>query len=368
MRDYRISRVLPQSPKPSNLDFAFMSETNSPAPGTVDQYPHKGKGIAYAAGAFGWWAFIVPSYFKLLSVHHANPLEILAQRILFGIPILLLMLFLSKQMGVFVKAATSWASLKVLIPSTILIAINWYFFIYAVSTDRLSHASLGYYINPLFSIALGFLFLGERPRPVQWGAIALAGTAVIVMAYAELSYTVPMITNELGELVPDPTAPESKGFPWLSLLLPASFGTYGLLRKQANVGPSVGLTFEMLLLLPLCIGLVIWLGSSDKSIFFASETPDWVSWVMLLGGIVTIVPLICFTNAVRLLPLSTVGLLQYTAPTGQLLLSAVFFGETFTPLKFSAFAIIWLAVGIYSWDMIRGHRASRAAIKTEMLE
>jgi chloramphenicol-sensitive protein RarD len=338
-----------------------------PPPQLDEQYPDKGKGIMYAAGAFGWWAFIVPSYFKLLSVHDANPFEILAQRVLFGIPIMIVILALSRQMGAFTKASMSWASLKILVPSTGLIAINWFFFIYAVSTDRLSHASLGYYINPLFSIALGYLFLGERPRPVQWGAIGLAATAVIVMAYAELSYTVPLITNEIGELIPDPNAPESKGFPWLSLLLPASFGLYGLLRKQANVGPSVGLTFEMLLLLPVCVGLVIWLSRKDAGILFAADTELWISLLMLLGGIVTIVPLICFTTAVRLLPLSTVGLLQYTAPTGQLLLSAVFFGEHFSPLKFAAFAIIWVAVGIYSWDMIRGHREAKAA-QTELLE
>ena len=318
-------------------------------PNPDEQYPHKGKGMLYASGAFGWWAFVVPSYFKLLSVHHANPLEILAQRVLFGIPIMLLVLAMRKQLGALLKAATSWASLKVLIPSTGLIAINWYFFIYAVSTERLSHASLGYYINPLFSIALGYLFLGERPRPIQWGSIALAGTAVIVMAYAELS------------------ASESKGFPWLSLLLPASFGLYGLLRKQAKVGPSVGLSFEMMLMLPLCAGLMIWLSRTDQGIFLAPGTAPWISWIMLLGGIVTIVPLICFTNAVRLLPLSTVGLMQYSAPTGQLLLSVVFFDENFTPLKFAAFAIIWVAVGIYTWDMIRGHRQARAA-QTELLE
>ena len=160
---------------------------------------------------------------------------------------------------------------------------------------------------------------------------------------------------------------DSKGFPWLSILLPASFGTYGLLRKQAKVGPSVGLTFEMMLLLPVCVGLVIWLGRTGDGIFLAPDTKLWVSMIMILGGIVTIVPLICFTNAVKLLPLSTVGLLQYTAPTGQLLLSVVFFNEHFTPLKFAAFAIIWVAVGIYSWDMIRGHREAKAA-KTELLE
>lgn len=346
---------------PQDLDLPRMSQAPAPSRPTtppsppadsltpVEAYPEKGKGIAYAAGAFGWWAFIVPSYFKLLTSHDADPFEVLAQRVVFGIPILLLMLAFTRQVGAFLKAATTWTSMRVLIPSTVLIAINWYFFIYAVGTDRLSHASLGYYINPLFSIALGFLFLGERPRPVQWGSIALACTAVIVMGYAELS------------------AEESKGLPWISVLLPASFGLYGLLRKKADVGASVGLTFEMLLMLPLCVGLIVWLNAQDKGIFFASQTPAWVSLVMLLGGVITIVPLICFTNAVKLLPLSTVGLLQYTAPTGQLLLSAVFFGEHFSPLKFAAFAIIWLAVGIYSWDMIRGHRQARAA-RTELLE
>lgn len=328
------------------LDFPLMPEIpNNP----TEQYPHKGKGISYAAGAFGWWAIVVPTYFKILSDHHANPLEILAQRILFGLPILLVMLAFSKQLGVFLKASITKTSLKVLIPSTVFIAINWYFFIYAVSTDRLSHASLGYYINPLFTIALGYLFLGERPRPVQWGAIIFAASAVVVMAIAEL------------------TAADSKGFPWLSILLPASFGMYGLLRKQANVGASVGLTFEMVLLTPLCVGLLIYLNANDAGVFLSPETPGWISLIMTFGGVVTIVPLICFTNAVRLLPLGTVGLLQYTAPTGQLLLSALFFGESFTPLKFAAFGIIWVAVGIYTWDMVRGHREAKLA-KTEMLE
>lgn len=340
-------------PHHSGLELTHMPDpaqsTVSPTPAPSVQYPHKGKGLTYAAGAFGWWAFIVPSFFKLLSSHNADPMEVLAQRVVFGLPILLIMLAFSKQMGVFLKAAMSWTSLKVLLPSTVFIGINWYFFIYAVSTDRLSHASLGYYLNPLVSITLGFLFLGERPRPIQWGAIALAASAVVVLAIAEL------------------TATESKGFPWISIVLPLSFGMYGLLRKQANVGASVGLTFEMMMLLPLCIGLIIYLHQSGQSVFLSDNTPMWLSAVMLLGGVVTIVPLICFTNAVRLLPLSTVGLLQYTAPTGQLVLAAVFFGEHFTPLKFAAFGVIWLAVAIYITDMLRGHRQARLA-QTELLE
>ncbi len=324
--------------------------TPEPAPPTLpEQYPHKGKGVAYASGAFGWWAVAIPVYFHVLTQHHADPLEIVAQRVLFGIPILLLMLALSRQVGVFLRAATTMTSLRVLLPSTALIGINWYVFIYAMATDRLSHASLGYYINPLVSIALGFLFLGERLRRVQWGAIALAGTAVLVLAVAEL------------------TGDGSHGLPWISVVLPVSFGLYGLLRKRADVGASVGLCFEMALLLPVCLGLVVWLRHSGRGIFFADGTEPWVSGLMLLSGVVTIVPLICFTHAVRLLPLSTVGLMQYATPTGHLLLSVLFFGERFTPLKFAAFGIIWLAVGIYTWDMLRGHRQARAA-RTELLE
>ncbi len=312
-------------------------------------YPHKAKGFAYAMGAFGWWAFFLPSYFKLLAHYNAPPLEAFAERILFGFPVLLVILALSKQLGEFRKALTTWHTLKYLVPSTGLIFFNWFFFIYAVATDRMSHAAMGYYINPLFSIALGFFFLSERMSRIQWIAVALAGVAVVVMGYAEL------------------TAANSLGFPWIALVLPTSFGFYGLLRKNVKVGATVGLTFEMMLLTPLGIGLMIWLAQKNTAIILHDSTPLWLVGVMLLGGIVTIIPMVCFTNAVRLLPLSTVGLLQYSAPTGQLLLSFIAFGESFTPLKFASFVIIWIAITIYSWDMLRGHREMKSA-KVEMLE
>jgi len=309
------------------------------------------RGYLFAAGAFGWWAFIVPSYFKLLSGHEALPLEILAQRVLFGLPLLIGILGARKKLGELVRAATRWRSLRVLVPSTALIAVNWFFFIYAVDTDRLNHASLGYYINPLFSILLGAVFLGERPTRLQKIAIAIAGGAVVMMTIAELD--------------------AGRGWPWISVLLPASFGLYGLLRKQVDVGSVVGITFEMLALSPVCFVLIVWLGVSDMGIFFQEGTALWVSVLMLMGGVVTIVPLICFTSAVRLLPLSVVGLLQFSAPTGQLLLSAVFFGEQFSMLKLGAFVLIWIAIGVFVRDLVRTHRerrAGRRAVETELLE
>lgn len=316
-------------------------------PKTQDQLDRK-QGFLFAAGAFGWWAFIVPTYFRLLSQHNALPLEVLAQRVVFGLPLLIVILMIAKRIPELIKAFTSWSSLKILIPSTGLIAINWFFFIYAVSTERLNHASLGYYINPLFSILLGYLFLGEKLSKLQKIAILIAACAVVMMTIAEL---------EAGG-----------GWPWISILLPASFGLYGLLRKQANVTGTVGISFEMILLLPACIGLMIWLEVSNKGIFFAEPTPEWISWIMFLGGVVTIIPLICFTNAVRLLPLSTVGLLQFTAPTGQLLLAVVFFDEKFTPLKLAAFVLIWIAIGVFIRDLIVTHRERQAAMDVEMLE
>lgn len=321
-----------------------MSSTPTRTPEQTDRR----NGFLFASVAFGWWAFIVPTYFRLLSKNGAFPLEVLAQRVVFGLPLLIGILIFSKKLPDLIRAATQWSTLKVLIPSTGLIAINWYFFIYAVSTDRLNHASLGYYINPLFSILLGFVFLGEKLSKLQKIAIVIAASAVIMMTIAEL---------EAGG-----------GWPWISLLLPASFGLYGLLRKQVKVTGTVGITFEMIVLLPFCIGLMIWLTQTNKGIFFAPTTIEWVSWIMFLGGVITIVPLICFTNAVRLLPLSTVGLLQFSAPTGQLGLSVLFFDETFTPLKFGAFVLIWIAIGVFVRDLVVTHREKQAAMDVEILE
>ena len=290
----------------------------------------------------------MPSYFELLSNYGAAPLEILAQRVVFGLPLLLIFLAIAKKLPDLYRACTTWSSLKVLLPSTGLIAINWFFFIYAVSTDRLNHASLGYYINPLFSIFLGYIFLGEQLSKLQKLAIGIAGVAVIIMTIAELQ--------------------SGGGWPWISLLLPLSFGFYGLLRKKVNVTGTIGISFEMLLLMPICAMLMIWITKSDTSIFFVDATPSWISLLMILGGVVTIVPLICFTNAVRLLPLSTVGLLQFSAPTGQLILSVLFFDEIFTPLKAAAFVMIWIAIGVFIRDLVVTHRERRASMDVEILE
>ncbi len=313
------------------------------------------KGYLFGLGAFSWWGVIVPMYFWALTddgLGNADPFEILAQRIVFGLPVLLAMLAFSRQFGPFLRAITAWTSLRVLIPSTVLIAINWYFFIWAVSNGTVSHASLGYYINPLVSVALGFLFLGERLSIAQWVAVVFALCAIAVLTWAE------------GRI------------PFVSIILPISFGTYGLLRKRANVGPTVGLTFEMMLLLPVSAALLVWLEHDGRGVFL--NGPGWVSALMVLGGIVTIVPMICFTAAARLLPLSVLGMLQYLAPSLQLIVATLVIGEHFPPEKWVAFGLIWCAIAVFTADAIRGARrtrrdraGSRAAAPsgaTEMLE
>lgn len=337
---------MPSAPEPITTDASGADQTHA---------ANLRRGYLFGLGAFSWWGVVVPMYFWALTAKdkgNADPFEILAQRIVFGLPVLFAMLAFSKQMSPFLKAITTWTSLRVLIPSTVLIAINWYFFIWTVANGTVSHASLGYYINPLVSVALGFMFLGERLSVAQWVAVLFAVGAITVLTWAE------------GRI------------PFVSIILPLSFGTYGLLRKRANVGPTVGLTFEMMLLLPLSAGLLVWLEHTERGVFL--NGPAWVSVLMVLGGVVTIVPMICFTAAARLLPLSVLGMLQYLAPSMQLIVATTVIGEHFPPEKWVAFGLIWCAIAVFTFDAIRRgknarrERTDRARIAptqaTEMLE
>jgi chloramphenicol-sensitive protein RarD len=285
------------------------------------------KGMLYALGAFGTWAIVIPVFFRVLSGQGVDPFEMVGQRVAFGVPFLLLMIAYGRQWRALRRSFADPKVLKFLIPSTLLIGVNWYFFILAVDQGHLSHAGLGYYINPLVSVTLGYLFLKERLRRLQFVALGLGVAAVGVLTVAE-------------------------GFlPIISIILPVSFGLYGLLRKQAGVGPVVGLTVETLLLLPVSIGLLVWLTAEGRTMFLVG--PGWVSALMLVGGLATVAPLAWFAAAAKRLPLSTLGLMQYLSPTGQTLLAAVFFGEHFPPLKWAAFGLIWGAIAVFTWDAVR---------------
>ncbi len=292
-----------------------------------------------AIGAYGWWAIVTPLYYRVIADVPVG--ELLAWRVISGLPALWLLLWATRRLPEWWAALREPRVLLLLIASGALIAVNWVVFVWSVIDNRLSEASLGYYINPLVSVALGMLVLGERLQRAQWVAIALAASGVGVLAW------------KLG------------GLPWISLTLAGSFGLYGLTRKQVNVTPAAGLAVEMLVLLPFMVGL-LWFDHVRYG-NAALAGPWWVSLLLLLGGVVTIVPLVLFSGCVRRLRLATVGVLQYISPTGQLLLAVFAFGEPFGPERGIAFALIWAAVLIYSINSIRRTRRSEPiAIPGEM--
>jgi chloramphenicol-sensitive protein RarD len=267
-------------------------------------------------------------------------MELLAWRAFAGVPLMLLLVALPPGISRIRKAMNNWKSVRILTLSTALIAINWFTFIYAVLNNRLMEASLGYFINPLVLVLLSRVFLREHLRPYQLLAIAIASVGVTVFACNMMFSATDAAISQ---------------FPWIALVLPVSFGLYGLLRKQMTADSVTGLAVEMLMILPLMIGLEIWMVISGNTIFMTG-TPRLIT-LLMLSGLVTIVPLICFASAARRLRLTTVGLLQYIAPTCQFLLAFFLFNEPINAYKISAFILIWIAIIVYSTDSIRHARS-----------
>ena len=295
-------------------------------------------GYAYGVAGYIIWG-LFPLYFK--SVAEANSVEVLAHRIIWAAPALAVVLLIARRWGEVGAVFRTGRQLRPILLSTGLIAVNWFVYIYAVVTDRVSEASLGFFINPLVSVALGAIFLAERPSRMQWLAIAIAagGVGVRVVALREL--------------------------PWIALALPFAFGFYGLVRKTATVKPIPGLFCEVTLLLPLALGYLAVLFARDSA-SFVSAGPE-LSFLLMLAGPVTIIPLLCFTTATRRLPLATMGLLQYMTPTFQLLLAVFLYNERFGAADAASFALIWLAVGLYMTDTLVRARRRRAESEDDLI-
>ncbi|MEM6898124.1 MAG: EamA family transporter RarD, partial [Pseudomonadota bacterium] len=213
-----------------------------------------------------------------------------------------------------------------------LISINWAVYVYAIASGQAVQAALGYYINPLFSVLIGAVFLRERLDALQWAAIALACCAVAVL------------TIDAGEV------------PLIALVLMLSFGFYALAKKQLPIGPNQGFLLEVLILSPPALGYVIWLEASGTGAFFAAPSTT----ALLLGcGVVTAVPLMLYANGAKRLKLSTIGILQYIAPTMILAIAVFAFGEPFGQARAVAFPMIWLALVLYSVSLFKGVRRAR---------
>lgn len=281
-------------------------------------------GTFFALAAFGFWG-LVPIFFKQLA--SVGPWEILADRVFWSFILLMLWLAVKSQWLEIRAALTDPKQRLLLFCSACVIAANWVIFIWAVNAGRILETSLGYYINPLLNIVLGMVFFQERLRPLQWLAVALA---VIGVSYQVI---------ELGHL------------PWVSLALAFSFGIYGLLRKKTTVSAVAGLSVETLLLSPLALLYLAWLGWRGDWGF--SDTDHWLNFLLISTGLVTTLPLLWFTAAARRLPLSTLGFWQYLGPTLSMLIAVWVYEETFGPARQVTFIIIWIALAIFTLDSWR---------------
>lgn len=280
-------------------------------------------GVAYGLSAYLAWGFAV-LYFKAIARVPAE--EILAHRIVWSVPLLLAWLAWRGRFGEIRPALRDRRTLFALLGSTALIATNWLIFIRAVSTGHIVEASLGYYINPLVNVLLGMVVLGERLRPAQWVSVLLAAAGVAYFAFT------------LGSL------------PGVALVLAVTFALYGLLRKTVRVDGALGLAVETSLLFPVAAAFLFARGAEGK-LAFGQDIP--ITALLLAAGLVTSLPLLWFTNAVRRLRLATIGFLQYISPSLQLLLAVALYGEPFTKTHLVTFACIWIALANYSADAWR---------------
>jgi chloramphenicol-sensitive protein RarD len=292
-------------------------------------------GILYALAAFFMWGFLVPLHFKLLSAVPA--LQILAHRVVWGSLLALGLIGISRQVPKLIEALSAGRRLMLLCLSASLVGINWLVYIWAVNAGHLVQTSLGYFINPLVNVALGVLFLRERLHPAQVAACVLAGTGVLILAVAA------------GEM------------PWMALALAFSFGFYGLVRKVVPVAPLIGFCIESLLLTPLALGYLGAVMLEGTSAAFRGDVR--LDFLLILTGLSTATPLIWFAAAAQRLKLSTLGLLQYLAPSGQLALGVLVYGEAFGWVDGLAFAVIWAALAMYTVSALRSAPHSPSSAK-----
>ncbi|NVB83400.1 MAG: EamA family transporter RarD [Kofleriaceae bacterium] len=281
-------------------------------------------GLLQGVIAYGLWG-VVAAYWKPLSA--VDPVELIAHRAIWGLVAFGIFMVAAGEWRTFVRAWRDLRLVGVMAASAALLAVNWTVFVGATTHGHLLDASLGYFINPLVSIALGTLVLRERLRRLQWLAIA---SATIGVAY---------LTWSAGRV------------PWIALVLALTFGLYGLVRKTAKVDALVGSTIETVLLAPVAAIYLAVLGGGAM----ATASPKLAA--LLVGtGFVTAIPLVLFTSAARRLPLSTVGFLQYLAPTGQFLLAVLAYGEPLAHDRLLAFMWIWAGLVVFSIDLVRQTR------------
>ena len=294
-------------------------------------------GLLYGLAAYGLWG-IMPIYFKWLK--SVPSIDIVAHRIVWSLVVLCLLVTVARAWDQIRDAIRSRKALAMLFVTALLIGTNWLLYVYAINSGHILAGSLGYYLNPLANILLGRFILKERLTRVQWTAVAIAAAGIAVLA-----------AGALGTL-------------WISLTLCFSFATYGLLRKIIHVESLAGLTIETALLFPIALGWLLLGGAAGQPMGPGGQA----TMLLMAAGVVSTVPLLCFTAAARRLAYSTVGMLQFIAPTLQFLLAVAVYDEPFTRSHAIAFGCIWTALALYVSAMIRDLRLARQRECDELAE
>lgn len=271
----------------------------------------------------------MPVFFKQLAAVPA--VEIIAHRIIWAVPLLLVIMAFRRQLREYLGVLANWNLLRWMLASGALISVNWLVYVWAVNSGHILAASFGYYLNPLLNILAGTVFLRERLSNTQKMAVAVAVAGVIVMGASGAIDTL-----------------------WIGLSLAASFCAYGLVRKMAPVGAVPGLAVETTLLLPIAMAAAFWFA-------WGSPHPGWgnnpqTTWLLVAGGAITAIPLLLFATAARRMSYSALGFIQYLAPTLQFLCGVLLYGEPLSTARLISFGLIWLALAIFSWDGIRRMR------------
>ena len=288
------------------------------------------RGLAFAISSYFLWGFL-PVYMKALA--HIPPPEVIAHRVIWSVPIAAAVLVWLGRTADLKVALRSPRMLAMGCLTAALVSVNWGIYVWAIGAGHALDAALGYYINPLFSVFLGAVLLGERLNRAQLAAIVLVAVAVAILTWAN------------GRL------------PLVALSLTVSWGVYAYLKKRLPLGPNQGFMLEVLILLPFALVYLVWLTATGQSHFLAGVPFDTA---MLLGcGVVTAVPLMLYANGAKLLRLSTIGILQYIAPTMIFLTAVFWFGEPFGTARMIAFPMIWAALVIYTVALIRKSRMPR---------
>jgi len=283
------------------------------------------RGFLFALSAYLLWG-VLPFYMK--AVAHIPAIEVVAHRVVWSVPVAGALLVWLGRTGDIGRALRTPRTLLMGMLTAALITINWCIYVWAIAAGRTLETALGYYINPLFSVFLGAVLLGERLSRAQKLAIALTVVAVAIMTW------------------------ETGGLPWVSIALAVSWAFYALFKKTLPIGPAQGFFLEVLLLAVPALGYIVWVEATGSGHFGDYGMAD--VWLLAAAGLATAVPLILYANGAKLLRLSTIGIMQYIAPTIIFFIAVLAFHEPFSSERAVAFALIWAALAIYSWSMLAG--------------